>query len=60
MEKDFSKFTISHKDMESIRLAKASMEDIGVLMKGLNKLGEGMSLLLIVFQKNNKNGYKKM
>ncbi len=42
MDKHFFKHNISQVDLEAIRSAKASMEDIGMLMKGLNKLGDGI------------------
>ncbi len=42
MDKHFSKHNISQEDLNAIKSAKASMQDIGILMKGLNKLGEGI------------------
>ncbi len=42
MENNFSTYNMSAEDLTIIKEAKASMEDIGMLMKGLNHLGEGI------------------
>lgn len=42
MKNIFSSKKISPEDLTSIREAKSSMEDIGMLMKGLNSLGDGI------------------
>lgn len=42
MENDFSNYNMSAEDLEAIKSAKSSMEDIGMLMRGLNKLGDGI------------------
>jgi len=42
MEYNFSTYNMSAEDLTTIKEAKASMEDIGMLMKGLNHLGEGI------------------
>lgn len=42
MDGHFSNHTISQEDLEAIKIAKASMENVGILMKGLNKIGEGI------------------
>ncbi len=42
MNNNFSTNHISQEDLAAIKSAKSSMEDIGMLMQGLNKLGEGI------------------
>jgi hypothetical protein len=42
MDNDFSKYNMTTEDLEAIRSAKASMEDIGMIMKGINSFGEGI------------------
>ena len=43
---------ISPEDLETIKKAKASMEDIGLLMQGLNKLGGTIETGIKIIEEN--------